>query len=100
MPSDWIAIESTSLLKAVPVFVVKAVSLIPSELRRTMRLTVTPLKSVNPPPIIILPSDWIAMEYTVPLKAVPVFVVNVVSSVPSEFRRRIRLTVASLKVVN
>ena len=99
LPSDWIAIDHTLLVKPVPMFVEKAVSLVPSELRRTIRLTVTPLKVVKLPPQIILPSDWIAIESTALLKAVPVFVVKVVSLVPSELRRTIRLTVVPLKVV-
>ena len=99
LPSDWIATENTVLLKPVPVFVVKVVSLVPSELRRTIRLTVTPLKVVKNPPITSLPSDWITIESTALLKAVPVFVVKVVSLVPSELRRTILLTVVPLKVV-
>ena len=99
LPSDWIAIENTVLLKPVPVFVVNAVSLVPSEFKRTIRLTVTPLKVVKIPIITILPSDWIAIEFTEPLKPVPVFVVKEVSSVPSEFRRAMWGVVAPLKFV-
>ena len=87
LPSDWIASENTLLPKPVPMFVVNVVSSVPSEFRRTIRILVTPLKVEKPPTITILPSDWIAIEFTMPLKAVPVFVVNEVSLVPSEFKR-------------
>ena len=99
LPSDWIAIELTPLLKAAPAFAVKVVSLVPLELRRTIQLTIVPLKVKKDPTAVIFPSDWIATEFTASLKAVPVFVVKVVSLVPSEFKRTIRLTVVPLKVV-
>ena len=93
--SDWIAIANTLSSKAVPVFVVNVVSLVPSEFNRTIRLAVVPLSIVNNPPITILPSDWIAIDRTELLKPV----VNVASLVPSEFKRTMQLTATLLKVV-
>ena len=43
--------------RPVPVFVVKAVSLVPSEFKRTIRPTVVPFHKVGNPPATILPSD-------------------------------------------
>jgi Flp pilus assembly pilin Flp len=88
-PSDCTAIELTVRLAAVPVLVVKTVSLVPSLFRRTIQFTVVPFHVVNAPPTSIFPSDCTAIELTVRLAAVPVLVVNVVSLVPSEFRRTI-----------
>jgi hypothetical protein len=51
--SDCIVTELISYpLAAVPVLVVKVVSLVPSEFRRTMLLTATPFQFVKLPPII------------------------------------------------
>ena len=77
----------TYVSAAVPVLVVKAVSLVPSLLRRAMRLTGDPPQWVKLPPTRILPSDWTAMAKTYWLAAAPVLVVKAVSRVPSELSR-------------
>ena len=47
LPSDCIAIDCIVELKPVPLFVVKEVSLVPSEFKRTIRPTVIPFQTVN-----------------------------------------------------
>ena len=98
-PSDWIASALTELFAPVPVFVEKVVSRVPSELSLIIRFLADPLNVKKAPPKIILPSDWIAIADTALFGPEPMFVVNVVSRVPSEFRRTIRFTVTPLKVV-
>ena len=81
--------------------VVKAVSLVPLELIRTIPFVVAELKVSKIPPTTIFPSGCIAKDCTLaPIsKPVPVLVVKVVSLVPSGFNRTIPFTVVPLKVV-
>ena len=85
----------------VPLLVVNVVSLVPSVFKRTIRPTVVPFQAVNSPPTRILPSDWIAIALIMLVVApVPLLVVNVVSLVPSEFKRTIRPTVVPFQERN
>jgi len=65
------------------------VSSVPSAFKRPIRFLVVPHIDVNVHPIIIFPSDWIAIVLTV-FQALGL---NHVSSVPSAFKRPIRFLV-------
>ena len=77
-PSDLIAIELIVLSNPVPIS--NVVSFEPSELSLINLFCVVPVNVVNAPPANTFPSDWIAIELTVPS---PLPILNVESFEPS-----------------
>ena len=77
-----------------PVPVIKLVSLEPSVFKRIILFSVIPLKEVNEPPKIILPSFCNAIVLGAILNPVPV--IKLESFVPSRFKRIILFSVIPL----
>ena len=84
---------------AKPVPTTKEVSLPPAGRRRATPELATPLSVVKLPPAERRPSAWATRELTVPLRPVPLAVVNAVSGAPVVKRRATRLVVTALSDV-